>query len=284
MSKAKILGKLKGIIASARESSRNGRTYTSSFWDAKFDSDLFKEGLQNKVFLGELYHPDDVDEYSQIHCDDRSAVVLVDVKKKDLDYEGTFEILPTKAGQCLRNLLDIGCIFGISSRGLADYDADVYDENMASKYDLITWDVVAFPGLKCCRLHEVGAIAESFNKKSKERIMENLNQISKNDKDMQKYIKEALEAKEEFTTDMQIEDILSEYPDYAEYADVVVFDKDGIPYYDDKKHGKKRAFVFGDKNPKNFGKPGDVYLVDNISYNDELDGYLVVGDWTKLNY
>lgn len=57
MAKAKILGKLKGIIASAKESSRNGRRYTESFWDTLFNSDLFKEGLENKVYGGCLYHP-----------------------------------------------------------------------------------------------------------------------------------------------------------------------------------------------------------------------------------
>lgn len=140
MAKAKILGKLKGVIASAKEASRNGREYTENFWDAKFNEPLFKEGLDNRVFFGELFHPDDENEYNQIHCDDRSAVVLTDVKKQDKEYIGTFDILPTKAGQCLRNLLDIGCVFGVSSRGLADYDTDCFDESMAPNYDLITWE------------------------------------------------------------------------------------------------------------------------------------------------
>lgn len=288
MTKAKILGKLKGVIASAKENSRNGRAYTESFWDAKFNEPLFKEGLDNRVFFGELFHPDDENEYNQIHCDDRSAVVLTDVKKQDKEYIGTFDILPTKAGQCLRNLLDIGCIFGVSSRGLADYDTDRFDENMAPNYDLITWDIVAFPGIKSCRLHEVGAVAEGFNNKrnvNKTKIMESLNQISNSDPDFKNYITKTLKLKEDFNSDLQVEDIMANYnipDDLYQYGNYVKMDKNNLPYYDDGEHGLKQ--VMYKKSPFNRDtKPGDIYMVDNIWYNAVYDKYLTSGEWIKIS-
>ena len=288
MAKAKVLGKLKGLIASAKEKSRNGRLYNEAFWDKKFNSDLFKEGLENKVFFGSLYHPDDNEEYTQIHCDDRSAVVLTDVTKKGLEYYGTFEILPTKAGQCLRNLLDIGCIFGISSRGLADYDAAVYDESMADNYDLITWDVVAFPGIKSCRLHEVGVVAESFSygKKNKAKIMENLQNLGEIDDELNNYIQETLKAKESFDDQIQIEDIMAKYDipsEYADFANVIAINENNVPVFDDGKHGiKPITNLWGEVPVKT--TPGEQYLVNNVYYIDNTDTYStgLDNDWLKL--
>lgn len=283
MPKASILGKLQGIIASAREKSRNNRLYTEDFWDAKFNSDLFKEGLDNKVFLGQLYHPDDDSEYSQVHLDDRSAVVLTDVKKKGLDYIGTFEILPTKAGQCLRNLLDVGIIFGVSSRGLSDFDRQVFDGSAADGYDLITWDLVAFPGIKSCRLHEVGSVAESISNRkiNKAKIMESLNNIKKSDKYFSDFIDEALKQKEDFDDSLQVEDVLARMgiddPDFIDDSNYVIFDDDRVPYHYGPQ-GKKEVIAF--KNIE--GKPGDLYIVDNLTYSSKQDAYVATGDWLLI--
>lgn len=276
MAKAKILGKLRGIIASAKESSRNNRRYSEGFWDAKFNSDLFKEGLDNKMFFGELYHPDDSEEYEQIHCDDRSAIVLTDVKKNGLDYIGTFEIIPTKAGQCLRNLLDIGCHFGISSRGIADHDAEVFDESMASNYELITWDIVAFPGLKCCRLEEIGAVAESLKVKNKAKVQESLNNLAKSDSEISEYIKYALKAKEDFDTQLQVEDIFSDSEDLPsdllDYVDLIEI-KNNKATFDDGIHGK--AKVKGIKETQT-----GYYIADKIVWDNENKNYVVFGPIT----
>lgn len=283
MPKAKILGKLKGIIASARESSRNGRKYTEEFWDKKFNSDLFKEGLENRVFAAACYHPDDEEEYSQIHLDDRAAVILTDVKKQGLDYIGTFDILPTQAGQCVRNLLDVGVVFGVSSRGLADYDTAVYDSNVADNYDLITFDLVAFPGVKSCRLHEVGAVAEGFKiKKSKERIMENLNVLTAENLELKNYVDNALKAKEDFDNDLQVEDVMAKYnipDDMKEFANIVTVDENGSAWFDDGVHGKATV-----DHSKRFEIPTEgKYLVDDIYYDEYVGEYITVGgDWLKL--
>lgn len=289
MAKAKILGRLRGIIASAHEKSRNGRLYNESFWDAKFGSELFQEGLNNKVFAGSLYHPDDDEEYSQIHLDDRAAVVLVDVKKTDsLDYVGTFEILPTQAGQCLRNLLDVGVKFGVSSRGLADYDAEVYDASMASTYDLVTFDLVAFPGLKSCRLSEVGAVAEGLRMKqvNKEKIMENLNKLTQDNAELASFVDKAIKAKEDFDSQLQVEDVMARLgipDDYQEYANVAVIDENGIPRYNDGEHGDLEVSTPFHKTKFANAKPGDMYLLDHVSYNNVNNKYITFGDVIKIN-
>lgn len=287
MAKAKILGKLRGKIASASEKSRNGRHYTEEFWDTLFDSDLFKEGLENKVYIGELYHPEG-DNYEQVHLDDRGAIVLTDVKKdNNLDYIGTFEILPTKAGECMRKLLDVGVKFGVSSRGLADQDSNVFGRHEAENYDLITWDAVAFPGLKGCRLSEIGAVAESFNynKKDKVKIMESLMEIGNSDSYYGDFINNALKLKEDFDNQFQIEDYLAKYeiePEFAKYAIYVYVKDDGLVYADDGEHGEKVVNTTYYIDADRF-KPGDVYLVDNLIYKQNADSYYATGEWIKLN-
>lgn len=293
MAKANFLGKLQGIIASAKERSRNNRLYTEGFWDKKFNSDLFKEGLDNKVILGQLYHPDDDEEYSQIHLDDRSAVVLLDVKKDNLDYIGTFGILPTQAGQCLRNLLDIGCIVGVSSRGLADHDVTTYDESIADTYDLITWDIVAYPGIKSCRLHEIGAVAESFNRReiNKTKIMESLDELKSEDKFYNNFINDAIKLKEEFDNQLQIEDIMAKYgitDDLIDYGNYVTINDKNIPVYDDGIHGLKEVLVYsddglGDLLTYDGLESQDMYLVDDVLYDENKDVYIASGEWIKIN-
>lgn len=281
MAKAKILGKLRGPIASAKEPSRNGRRYEEGFWDAKFNSDLFQEGLKNKVLFGCLYHPEG-DAYEQIHADDTAAVVLTDVKKKGLEYEGTFEILPTQSGQCLRNLLDIGCVFGVSSRGLADSDYTVYDESVADNYDLITWDIVALPGVKSCRLHEISAVAESIKHTNKSKIMESLNSIASENKYLAEYIDKAIKTKEDLEEKQNINNAIDKYnlpSDLVDYANIVEFDEHGIPYHYGEQ-GKLEVYSPYNTSIENFG-PGDICIVDNITYKN--NGYIATGDWIKIN-
>lgn len=303
---AKILGMLQGVIASGTEKSRNNRLYTEEFWDTLFNSELFHEGMKNKVYFGQLFHPDDEEEYTQIHCDDRSAVVLTDVKKKNKDYIGTFEILPTKAGQCLRNLLDIGCIFGVSSRGLADSDASVFSSTEATGYDLITWDVVAFPGLKSCRLHEIQPpmpIAESLGKKrnktkNKAKIYESLNNLAKGDKEMANYINKTLRQNKNRQVKEAIHTSGSDFDKIFDKFDIpkdmrgtnnfVTFDKYGTAYHNDGTHGEKQVInvarkIGGSKYEYVAGRPGDVYFVDNIEYNPDMDVYVAMGGWIKLD-
>lgn len=302
--KASILGVLKGPIASFKEKSRNGRTYTEGFWDTIFNRDLFKEGLENKMFFGQLYHPDNDEEYSQIHCDDRSAVVLTDVEKKNKEYIGTFEILPTKSGHCLRNLLDIGCNFGVSSRGLSDYDLSVFDTQSAESYDVITWDIVAFPGIESCRLKEVYpaksfGVSEGFKlssknkKQDKVKIIESLTKLSKDDKYLYNYIKDTLKAKDDYKN-KTVNKILEKYciteSDLEEYGLnyndlnndnilLVEYDGQGKNAYCDSIEGKKKVLM-----PKDTIKyPKALYLVDGIVFDDMYDTYIAYGDCMLLS-
>lgn len=285
----KILGKLKGIIASASENSRNGRKYTENFWDTFFDSDIFKEGMENKMYFGELYHPDEEEKYGQIHPGDEAAILLDKVEKQGKDYIGTFSILPTRAGEVLKNLVDIGCTFGVSSRGYNDYDSSYFDD--PSAFELITWDIVAFPGIKSARLHPISAVAENFNinkKQKRIKAMENLNKISSEDKYAKKYIDSVLKTKEDFDTDLQVEDIMAGldggFPESYEDNDFIIFDKDNKPYYDDGKHGK--AEVITNKINQNIidtSKPGDAYIADNVFWLEKLKKYGAYGNWLKIN-
>ena len=285
---AKILGKLRGLVASAKDESRNGRKYTERFWDSIFNSQIFKEGITNKVYFGELWHPDDDEEYGQIHPS-RSAVVLTKITKQNLDYIGDFDILPTEAGKTLKNLIDIGCVFGVSSRGEADYNATVFDD--PSIYTLVTFDVVAFPGMERARLHlvpdsQTTAVSESINfkKDSKIKIMESLKNIKKSNKQLEKYIDNTLKAKEDFDTELQVEDMYHDLidinDDLLHYANIININEDGIPVFNDGEHGEKEVINYN-KLPKELA-PKDAYLVDAVVYKQNLDKYVAYGDWLKL--
>ena len=263
----KILGKLKGILASANEPSRNGRKYTEKFWDKIFNSDMFNEGIKNKMFFGELWHPED--DYEQIHPGDRSAVVLENVEKQGLDYYGTFSILPTHAGKTLKDLIDVGCVFGVSSRGIADYDSSVFDN--PDSYNLITFDIVAFPGIKSARLKLIDdktLITESYTlKKNKEATAkESLKNISKSNKFLKAYIKETLIKKENYSKDCN--------EDLDSYKIVVYTDDSCNPFYNEKPVVIPYDDYELEKNSE--------YLVDDIYYNDDSDSYRIVGTFYKL--
>lgn len=288
---AKILGKLRGLVASAKDESRNGRRYTERFWDSIFNSSIFKEGITNKVYFGELWHPDNDEEYGQIHpSDDRSAIVLTNITKQGLDYIGDFDILPTTAGKTLKNLIDIGCTFGISSRGEADYNATVFDD--PSIYTLVTFDVVAFPGMERARLHlvpgsQTTAVNESINfkKDSRIKIMESLKNIKKSNKQLEKYIDNTLKAKEDFDTELQVEDIYHDLididDDLLHYANIININEDGVPVFNDGEHGEKEVINFN-KLPKEELTPKSAFLVDAVIYKQNLDKYVAYGDWLKL--
>lgn len=278
--KAKFLGKLKGIIASAKEDSRNVRKYTENFWDSIFNSDLFIEGIQNKMFFGELYHPEDIDEYSQIHPDDRSAVVLESVEKKGKEYYGTFNILPTRAGEVLKNLVDLGCVFGVSSRGLSDTNTNYFDD--PSTYELITFDIVAFPGIKSARLHPIDAVSESIlsNNKDKVKIQENLNKLVTDNSELKKYVDNALKLKENFDEDIQIEEIINEdefeYENMLNSKNTITTDAKGNLWFNDGIHGKHIVDYYKKL------KPETKYYINDIYYNDTLDRYIIITDVIEL--
>lgn len=288
MEKAKILGKLKGLIASAKEMSRNSRKYTEQFWDNIFNSELFIEGLKNKVYFGELWHPDSDEEYGQIHPGDRAAVVLTDVEKRGLDYYGVFEILPTKAGKVLKNLYDIGCKLGVSSRGYADKDRTIFDEY--TDYEFITFDLVAFPGVKSARLNLIGEVAESFfhERINKTKIMESLNQSVENG-EYSDFIREAVShiAKESFNKDLPTENIIDSYPALFKDSEdknspdsdikdnLIIFDRRGIPHHKNK--------LVCDLTAESIGaEPGDRYFADAIYWSHKRNAYVTIGGFTEL--
>lgn len=397
---AKILGKLKGIIASAHEPSRNGRKYTEHFWQSIFNSPLFKEGIENRVMFGCMYHPEG-EAYNQIHPGDESAICLTGVTQKGLDFIGTFDILPTRAGEVLKNLIDVGCVFGISSRGLNDYDTPIFDD--PSTYDLITFDIVAFPGIKSARLHPVTAVAESYGKRkvNKTKIMENLNKLANEDEQAKEFIDNTLKAKEElhtyvcdncgfetemtdeeydgscpmchehhgefgrveesvktnevsshdegyvytycdncgkknrvkvtfkdwnspfedteftckycgtrnlltdshiydddgyvkesaaikedFDTDIQVEELPDAFneiedKDLLQYANIITINDEGVPYFDDGRHGRLEVVTYPEPE---FIKPGEKYLVNDIWYSDITNQYIVGAgdDWLLI--
>lgn len=272
---AKILGKLYGLIASAVEGSRNGRKYTEHFWDTIFNSDLFLEGIKNRVYFGELWHPDDDEEYSQIHPGDKSAILLTKIEKKGKNYYGTFDICPTRAGEVLKNLIDIGCKFGISSRGTSDSDRPVFDD--PSTYNLVTFDIVAFPGIKSARLQPVTMVSESFGKrKSLVKIKENLNHLAEQDIYAKNYIEEVLAKKENTDNNLAICEKYGMLPEEIEEHIITVDDNGELTVQ--KEQGPIKVIDYNDLKVS----PGDMLFADNLIYDEHKNCYIIFGDVFKL--
>ena len=78
-SKRGILGRLKGIIASFKSPTRNGRLYSEKLWDNVFEDPIMKEKISNRCVFGELGHPTDREEVDM----EKIAICLAEQPKKD---------------------------------------------------------------------------------------------------------------------------------------------------------------------------------------------------------
>lgn len=163
-SKRGILGRLVGIIADFKNSTRNGRRYTEELWDKTFNDPIVKEKIENRCLFGELGHPVDRQEIDM----EKIAICLAEMPKKGNDGKlyGVFDILDTPNGRILKTMCDYGCNIGVSSRGGGDTYED-YNGNETvepDSYELECWDAVLLPAVKSARPQYV---TESFDASKK---------------------------------------------------------------------------------------------------------------------
>lgn len=169
-----ILGRLVGIIADFKNSTRNGRRYTEELWDKTFNDPIVKEKLENRCILGELGHPADRQETDI----EKVAICLAELPKKGNDGKvyGVFDILDTPNGRILKTLCDYGCNIGVSSRGGGDTFEDFNGNETVDpdSYEFECFDCVLLPAVKAARPSYVTESLDRSKKSLKVALMEAL--------------------------------------------------------------------------------------------------------------
>lgn len=185
-----ILGRLVGIIADFKNSTRNGRRYTEELWDKTFNDPIVKEKVQNRCLFGELGHPTDRQEIDM----EKIAICLAEMPKKGNDGKlyGVFDILDTPNGRILKTMCDYGCNIGVSSRGGGDTFED-YDGNETvepDSYELECWDAVLLPAVMSAR---PAYVTESFDTHKKTLKVALQEALERSTEDEQKVMKNTLD-------------------------------------------------------------------------------------------
>ena len=185
-----ILGRLVGIIADFKNSTRNGRKYTEELWDRTFNDPIVKEKVENRCLFGELGHPTDRQEIDM----EKIAICLAEMPKKGNDGKlyGVFDILDTPNGRILKTMCDYGCNIGVSSRGGGDTfeDYDGCETVEPGTYELECWDAVLLPAVKSARPTYV---TESLNTSKKTLKAALVEELTRSTEDEQKVMKKTLD-------------------------------------------------------------------------------------------
>ena len=168
-------GKLivKGILQRANSENQNGRIYPKEILvrEAKKYHDTF---VRERRAMGELDHP----ESSVVNLANVSHNIK-DMAWNNDDLVGTVEVLPTPAGNILKELFKSNIKLGISSRGMgsvetikeADEDGQGQTVAVQPDFELIAFDFVSNPSTQGAFLHPMkeGVLNENVDYRVDER-------------------------------------------------------------------------------------------------------------------
>jgi len=152
-----------GILQRANAENQNGRIYPKEILVREANK-YNKTFIQERRAMGELDHP----ESSVVNLANVSHNIR-EMRWENDDLVGTVEVLPTPAGNILKELFRSGIKLGISSRGMGS--VETIDEDDAGKqtvavqpdFELIAFDFVSNPSTQGAFLHPTneGVINES---------------------------------------------------------------------------------------------------------------------------
>ena len=134
-----ILGTFEGECADANITNNNGLDITREVWETVFDSDVYRQGIENGWYIGFLGHPEQVD------CQDfRNACIVMRSGQINDNGKvtGKFDLLNTPVGLIVKTMIDAGVTFGISVRGAGDIVSNSVEPGT---FDFRGFDLVAFP-------------------------------------------------------------------------------------------------------------------------------------------
>lgn len=134
-----VLGVFEGECADANITNNNGLDITVPVWQEVFDSDIFKQGIENGWYIGFLGHPEDPGCMDFRH----GCIIMIEgYIDEDGKVYGKFNLIDTPVGRIVKSLIDAGVKFGISVRGAGDIENNSVTP---STFDFRGFDLVAFP-------------------------------------------------------------------------------------------------------------------------------------------
>lgn len=135
--KSKLI--LRGIIQRADTLNQNGRIYPLHILEKEMRN--YQKLIKERRALGALDHTD-----SSIIELNTVSHLITEAKMENGVVYGTLEVLPTPAGEILRNLVESDVTIGISSRGLGSTRMDERGYQMVQDdFQLVGFDVVGEP-------------------------------------------------------------------------------------------------------------------------------------------
>lgn len=136
---------IEGVFLQADIKNINERIYPKSIM-LKEVNRYIKEKIERNRAIGELGHPD-----SPLINLDRLSHKIISLKEDGSNFIGRAKILDTPYGKIVKNLIDEGVEFGVSSRGLGSLRESNGSKIVCEDYHLVTpADIVSDPsGPEC---------------------------------------------------------------------------------------------------------------------------------------
>ena len=129
---------IEGIFMQGDIKNRNGRMYPSAVLEKEMQR-YQKDYIETKRAIGELGHPD-----GPTINGDRVSHLITEMKRDGSNFIGKAKILGTPMGEIVKNFIDEGIHFGVSTRGLGsvkptkDGIMEVQDDFHLATVDIVT--------------------------------------------------------------------------------------------------------------------------------------------------
>lgn len=130
---------IEGIFMQSEVKNRNGRVYPEIILNKEVQRYADEFVTKNRA-MGELGHPDG----PTVNLE-RVSHIIKDLRVEGNDVYGKAKILETPMGKIAKNLLNEGCMFGVSSRGMGSLQERNGVNYVQDDFMLASVDIVADP-------------------------------------------------------------------------------------------------------------------------------------------
>jgi len=173
---------IEGVFMQSDIKNRNGRVYPNSVL-VKEAMRYNKEFVESNRAMGELGHP----EGPQLNLD-RVSHIIKEMKIDGKNIWGKAKVMDTPYGKIVKNMIDEGVKFGVSSRGVGSLKTTKDGINeVQSDFNLAAIDIVADPSAPNAFVEGVMEgkdwVLENGNWKQIERVRETIKRTPKEDLD-----------------------------------------------------------------------------------------------------
>jgi len=135
---------IEGIFMQGDIKNRNGRMYPSNVLLKEMNR-YQKDFIDTKRAIGELGHPE-----GPTINGDRVSHLITEMKQEGSNFIGKAKILGTPMGEIVKNFIDEGIHFGVSTRGLGSVKAKNGIMEVQDDFHLATVDIVTDPSGPQC--------------------------------------------------------------------------------------------------------------------------------------